>query len=255
MSIINDQMEHLSDHIGTQVTVEYANYGDLRRETGQLREVCPYLNLLVGSSGLPFIGYGSAIRRVYIELSNADFDVIYLNPFIPVDYDIRNDDDAREAITRLAFGDAIADEQKARRLKDKADWDARMAELDNEAVARAPSLMETGAALVKPELADEWRQYAETNSQDGYSGAVVEGTVQALQALADGKTPEEAEKACTAAETGFQFGCMAKGLSRFAPRGDEWRAYWNRKYVSEERAAEADTSGGVANPAILTIGN
>lgn len=247
MNEIAEQMNHLAEFIGREVEIEYVNYGDLRRDTGELREVAPFLNVLVGCQGIPFIGYGSAVRRIALG-----DDLIYFNPHILDDYDIRNDEEARYAIVAASFGVEIADQRRAEKQKADADWKTRMEEADAEARAKGPTLIEGGASLVKPELAEEWREYARKNTDD--SAAVIEGTVQALQALSEGKTPQEAEKTASAAETGFQMGCVAKGLSHFAPRGDEFRAYWNRQYMTEEQAAKADESGGVVNPAVLTIG-
>jgi hypothetical protein len=251
MKHINEQMNRLADFIGKQVEIEYVNYGSLRRDAGELREVLPFSNALVGCQGVPFIGYGSAVRRLALVDSG---EVIYLNPFISSDYDIRNDEEARYQVVAQSFGEEIANKQRDARIKQAAEQEQRFADLDAAAKAKAPELIEDGAALVKPELVDEWRDYAKNNTDDGYSAAVIEGTIGGLRALADGKTPAEAEKACTAAETGFQMGCVAKGLAHFAPRGDEFRAYWNRQYLPEEEAVKADASGGTVNPAILTIG-
>lgn len=249
MVSINEQMTRLSDFLGKQVEIQHVNYGALQHDTGELREVLPFSNALVGGCGIPFVGYRSAIRRISLADSG---EVIYLNPFIESDYDIRNDEAARYKVVSQSFGEEIANQQRDEKAKADRDWE-RVKELDAAAQTKAPELIEVGAALVKAELADEWREYAKNNSQDGYSAAVIEGTIGGLQALADGKTPAEAEKACTAAETGFQMGCVAKWLAHFAPRGDEFRSYWNRKFLPEGAALRADDAGGTVNPAILTI--
>ncbi len=251
MERLNQAMNRLADFIGEQVEIEYVNYGSLRRDTDELREISPFNNVLVGHQGIPFIGYGSAIRRIALVDSG---EVIYLNPFIASDYDIRNDEVERYKVVAESFGEQIANSQRDAKAQADRDQAERFADLDAKARAKAPELIDGGVAFVKPELADEWREYAKNNTDDGYSAAVIEGTVGGLRALADGKTTAEAEKACTAAETGFQMGCVAKGLAHFAPRGDEFRAYWNRKYMTEDQAVKADASGGVVNPAILTIG-
>lgn len=248
-----EQMERLADHIGELVEVEWVFDGALRRDQGELREVAPFLNCLIGCSGIPFIGYGSAIRRIWIATDGED-EVLFFNPAIRADYGLRNDSDARDALVRESFGDFIASSQKAERERAKSEQEQRFAELDQRAKDNAPRLIEAGVALVSAGLVENWREYAETNTQDGCSAAVIEGTVQAMQALADGKTPAEAERAAVAAETGFQMGCVAKGVAHFSPRGEEFRKYWNRQYMSEERAAMVDESGGVVNPAVLTIG-
>jgi predicted RNA-binding Zn-ribbon protein involved in translation (DUF1610 family) len=99
VSEITAQMNRLPDFIGRQVEIEYVSYGTLRCESGELRYVAPFVNIQIGSTLTPFIGYGSAIRRISLGK-----DVIFLNPLIPIDYDIRNDMD-RYALFAAAFGD------------------------------------------------------------------------------------------------------------------------------------------------------
>lgn len=235
MQKIKEQMDNLSKFVGKQVEIEHVCYGNLQRDVGELKEVNPYGNALVGCSGIPFIGYGSAIRRITLIESSK---VIYWNHLINDDYDVRSDEQ-RYPIIAASFGEERANRERDAKVEEDRKWKARVAELDAAAKTKAPELIEAGVALVKPELAEEWREYARNNTNDGYSAAVIEGTVQALAALRDGKTPKESESAAVVAETGFQMGCVAKGVARFAPRGDEFRAYWNRQYMSE-----ADSQGG-----------
>lgn len=245
---IHQQMTRLSDFIGKQVAIDYVNYGVPQHDIGELREVSPFTNVLVGGQGIPFLGYGCAIRHIYLVDPQT---TLYFNPFIPANYDIRNDEDKRYSLVVESFGEAIANQQRDARIQADEAWKKRIAELDAAAKAKAPELIEGGVPFVKPELAEEWREYARKNSEDGYSAAVIEGTIEVLQALNTGKTPAEAEKECKAAETGFQMGCVAKGVAHFAPRGEEFNAYWNRQYLSEEEAIRA--GGKTVNPAIITI--
>jgi hypothetical protein len=250
---MKDQMEKLVAAIGANVDVEYVHYGRLSFYNGKLRGVNPYEFIDVTGVGMPFIGYGCAVRNIVRNRGgDSPSELLFHNPFIPEDYDARNDEDA-DGFKVRSFGEEIAKQHRDRETERDRIWRETKARLDAEAQAAAPDLIEEGAKLVRPEMVDEWRAYAETNTKDGYSAAVIKATVQAMQALADGKTPKEAENSATAAETGFQMGATAKGVSHFSPRGDEFRAYWNRQYVSEERAVEADKTGAVANPAILEV--
>lgn len=249
MKRITEQMDSLSEFVGKQVEIEHVFYGNLQNEVGEMREISPYGNAVVGCSGIPFIGYGSAIRRITLVGASK---IIYWNPFIRADYDVRSDEE-RYPIVAASFGEDHANRERDSKIEEDRKWKARVAELDAAAKTKAPELIEAGAVLVKPELTEEWREYARNNTNDGYSAAVIEGTVGGLKALADGKTVAEAESQCGAAETGFQMGCVAKGLAHFSPRGEEFRAYWNRKYMNEADAAKADASGGTVNPAILSI--
>ena len=135
--------------------------------------------------------------------------------------------------------------------KTNVEWDDWKREQDEQAVLRKDDMIAQGLPHVKPELADEWRAYVTKNSDDGYSGAVVRGSVEGLKVLASGGTPKEAEDtACQYAETGFMMGCAAHALSYFSPRGEEFRLHWNSLYMKPEQVA---ASTGVVNPAILTI--
>lgn len=102
---------------------------------------------------------------------------------------------------------------------------------------------------------DEYKQYVATNSNDGYSKAVVEYGEQWAKLM-----QIEIEKGRSIADiadqtqkplsylgiTGFQYGCVVNTLAHFWKHGEELRKWHNKDYGHEGE--------GVVNPAILTIG-
>ena len=76
--------------------------------------------------------------------------------------------------------------------------------------------------------------------------------------IAAGKTLEEcaedtSREADTDGITGFMYGAAVSTLSQVWIHGEALRRWHNRKYLTEEKAKDADASGGVVNPAIVTI--
>ena len=66
--------------------------------------------------------------------------------------------------------------------------------------------------------------------------------------------PEEAARAFYGdGITGFMAGCVAQWIAHFHPRGEEFRVWWNRRYQLGSEGEAANESGGVLNPALLTL--
>lgn len=239
-------MKGLKAHIGQTVTVQHVWYGILRTETSKLRNVTNFTNIEIEGSGIPFVGNGSAIRIIVGQGG----EILYDNPLIPDDYDRRRPDEIDEMV-RLTFGEEVVQEKIRAREEYERDWQERQARLNKEAQSKSANLIEEGEQLVKPDLKDEWREYAQNNTQDFYSSAVVDVSIKVAKALSEGKSPGEAAKAMYEDDiTGFQAGCVAQSVTHFHPRGEEFRKWWNREHMSEQEAEEAK---GVVNPAILTI--
>ena len=90
----------------------------------------------------------------------------------------------------------------------------------------------TGLTLVKPETAEEWLQFADNNSNDGYSVFVVKATISMMKKFEEGISFEEAEQQVYNEElglSGFMAGATANALSHFAKQGEEYRRYWNKQ--------------------------
>jgi hypothetical protein len=111
--------------------------------------------------------------------------------------------------------------------------------------------MREGLALIKPELADEWKKFVEVNGNDGYSFCVVKATVSMMKKFEEGVPFGEAEDKVYCEElglTGFLAGASANAIAHFAKNGEEYKRYWNKQFGVDD----PDTKGTV-NPAILTI--
>lgn len=242
-----ESFDKLKKNVGRKVKVEYIWYGVPFKKEGILKRVEDYVNIGIEGAGIPFIGYGSAIRKIVDENGN----ILYENPLIPSDYDLRDFEEI-DKVRAECFGKEIAEKFRKERLEIEREWQRRIEELNKEARKNYEKYLKEGLALVKDEKRDEWKDYVEKNTQDFYSAGVVDVSIKIMKALSEGKTPEEAaEKEMEGTGiTGFQAGCVAQTVSYFHPRGEEFREYWNRLFLSEEEAKKVK---GVVNPAILTI--
>lgn len=142
---------------------------------------------------------------------------------------------------------------QAKRFKKEAEQ-RRKEEKNNE---RTLAKQLRGIALeIIPEKIKEYVKYVNKN-KDGYGKAVIdysEAWAKLMQMqIAKGKTiaqcAEETQKPLDFfGITGFQYGCVVKGLAYFWKHGEELRKWHNKEYGVPE------TEKGVVNPAILTIG-
>jgi len=107
---------------------------------------------------------------------------------------------------------------------------------------------------IKKGLKKEWDK-SKARNRDPYGNAVVIVTEKVGEALDKGLSPEKAEKKGIKDSdiTGFQAGCVAQWISRFHPRGEEFRKWWNLRHQIQNEGEEANKSGAVLNPAILNI--
>lgn len=157
----------------------------------------------------------------------------------------------------LANDARIEAENEARRQQADAEYRARENLKRNSAeskLAGAPDI----------ELADEaaWQEFKRINS-DGYGGAVVtyaERWARLMQVeLANGKTLEEMADATSHEAnldgiTGFMYGCAVSTLASCWKHGETLRRWHNLKTQIRDEGEKANESGGVLNPALLTIG-
>ena len=242
--------DKLREHIGEDVSYTGWWYGVKQKETAELREVNDFTNVLIGYSGIPFVGYGAAISAI----KSKDGEVLYLNPNIEYGYDRRTDKDVF-ASKRLIFGDRIVDQEQAEKEKldrewqEKSDIEAQKAKI--EAQKAKYTLMNEGLTLVKPETAEEWLQFVDNNSNDGYSACVVKATISMMKKFEEGVSFEDAEQQVYNEElglTGFMAGATANALSHFAKQGEEYRKHWNKQWGIEDSEEK-----GTVNPAVLNI--
>lgn len=238
--------DKLREHIGENVSYTGWWYGAKQEETAELREVNDFTNVVIGCTGIPFVGYGAAI----CDITSKDGEVLYSNPNIEYGYDRRSDEEIF-ASKRLIFGDKLVDKEKAAKEQSDREWQELKEKSDIEAKKAKYTLMKEGLTLVKPEIAEEWLQFADNNSNDGYSVFVVKAVISMMKKLDDGISFEEAEQQVYCEElglSGFMAGATANALSHFAKQGEEYRKYWNKQYGIEDVEEK-----GTVNPAILTI--
>ncbi len=241
-----EMFDKLREHLGEIVSYTGWWYGVKQEETAELTEVNDFINVVIGCSGIPFVGYGAAIS----EITSKDGEVLYSNSNIEYGYDRRSDEEIF-ASKRLIFGDRLVDEEKAAKEKSDKEWQEFKEQSDIEAKKAKYTLMKEGLTLVKPETVEEWLQFANDNSNDGYSVCVVKAVISMMKKLDAGISFEEAEKQVYWDElglSGFMAGAAANSLSHFAKQGEEYRKHWNKQYGVED-TEEKDT----VNPAILSI--
>ena len=238
--------DKLREHIGEDVSYTGWWYGVKQEETAELRNVTDFINVEIGYSGFPFVGYGAAISSI----TSKDGEVLYSNPNIEYGYDRRAAEDVF-ASKRLIFGDRIVDAEVAEKEKQDREWAEYKEKSDLEAKKMKYTLMREGLTLVKPETAEEWMQFADNNTNDGYSVFVVKAVISMMKKFEEGISFEEAEKQVYNEElglSGFMAGAAANALSHFAKNGDAYRDHWNKQYGVEDAEEK-----GTVNPAILSI--
>lgn len=239
--------ENLKKHIGERISYKAWWYGVEQNETDTLRNVNYFSNIETEHSGIPFIGYGFAISSITLEETGEE---LYSNPYIEYGYDRRSPEDIEDS-KRKFFGDVVVDKQRDRRLKAEEERNKAMERADLAAKKAKYTLMKEGLTLVKPETAEEWLQFADNNSNDGYSVFVVKATILMMKKFEEGISFEEAEQQVYNEElglSGFMAGATANALSHFAKQGEEYRRYWNKQYGIEDSEEK-----GTVNPAVLTI--
>lgn len=238
--------DKLRKHIGEEVSYTGWWYGVKQEETARLKNVTDFINVEIGYSAIPFVGYGAAIS----DITSKDGEVLYSNPFIEPEYDRRKDEDIF-ASKRLIFGDKIVDAEQALKEQQDRAWAEAKEKGDAEAKKMKYTLMREGLTLVKPETAEEWLQFADNNSNDCYSVFVVKATISMMKKMAEGISFEEAEQQVYGDElglSGFMAGATANALSHFAKQGEEYRKYWNKQYGIEDTLEK-----GTVNPAVLSM--
>ena len=238
--------DKLREHIGEIVSYKGWWYGSEQNETAELRSVTDFTNVEIGCYGIPFVGYGSAISSI----TSIDGEVLYSNPNIEYGYDRRASEDVF-ASKRLIFGDRIVDAEIEEKEKQDKEWAEYKEKSDLEAKKMKYTLMREGLTLVKPETVEEWMQFADNNTNDGYSVFVVKAVISMMKKFEEGISFEEAEKQVYNEElglSGYMAGATANALSHFAKNGDAYRIHWNKQYGIEDTEEK-----GVVNPAVLSI--
>ena len=115
---------------------------------------------------------------------------------------------------------------------------------------------------IKPGQEEARAKYVELNSHDPYSAAVIRYEEQWASAMEEqieaGKPVSDAAAATqftadTKGITGFMYGCAVSALSAHWLHGEELRRWHNVKVQIGDEGERANESGGVLNPALMSI--
>jgi hypothetical protein len=164
----------------------------------------------------------------------------------------------------LKYYNAECDRRRQRYIS-SPEYKERQIRAENERRAKAAALRNALAA--SPDIAtitdkDTWDKTVEINA-DGYGKAVVEyaslwarlmeGQINSGSTL-DQCAEEMSHLADTDGITGFMYGCAVSILSRAWKHGEALRRWHNLKTQIGTEGEAANASGGVLNPALLSIG-
>ena len=107
---------------------------------------------------------------------------------------------------------------------------------------------------------DNWEKWV-ANNKDPYGKACVDVAREAMRLLDEREGDIDPHKLICEADdaaksggiTGFMAGCVASMISQCHSRGDEFRRAWNTHNQIGDEGDRANESGGVINPALLTV--
>ena len=110
--------------------------------------------------------------------------------------------------------------------------------------------------LVKEKLQKEWQACWDKNQKDNYSKAAITVCKRVLELVSELDISQpinakdliiQANRELNGEITGAMAGLIANTVSRFSPRGKEFKKSWNCAYGVQEKES------GVVNPAIVTV--
>jgi len=106
---------------------------------------------------------------------------------------------------------------------------------------------------------EKWQKYQDSNTDD-YGEACVKVARRVMEILDEGDAFDPHDIICRADEetgvggiTGFMAGAMASMVSLCHSRGDEFRRKWNLDTQIQTEGEKANESGGVLNPALMSM--
>jgi len=106
----NEVMDRLQTYVGKRVVVTYVHYGMVDVSDGVLKFVNAFVNLQVGSIGIPFVGTAAAIQTIISSRG----ELLYDNPVISDRYLLIQDDHIY-LMKRISFGGRRFPFKKGRR--------------------------------------------------------------------------------------------------------------------------------------------
>lgn len=106
---------------------------------------------------------------------------------------------------------------------------------------------------------EKWESWVKNNN-DSYGKCCVDVSREVMRILDNGKDFDTHKIICEADAnikaggiTGFMAGCVAQMVSKCHNRGEEFRIKWNKDNGISDEGEKANKSGGVINPALLTV--
>lgn len=109
---------------------------------------------------------------------------------------------------------------------------------------------------------EKWDVWVNSNKKEGYGSACVSVAKRVMEILDEEPGEFDCHKIICRADddskageiTGFMAGCVAQMVSQCHSRGEEFRRKWNLDNQLHDEGEKANESGGILNPAILSIG-
>ena len=105
-----------------------------------------------------------------------------------------------------------------------------------------------------------WDEYVVKSQDDAYNKCCIDVARKVMEILDEGKEFKPHDIICkadheigVASITGFMAGCVAQMVSECHERGEEFRKQWNKDNQIKDEGDRANNSGGVINPAVISI--
>ncbi|MDO5569444.1 MAG: hypothetical protein Q4G04_04980 [bacterium] len=238
--------QNLKNNIGGIITCYYYRYGLRQELTGELRSVNYFRDIKISDTIISFVGSISAIHSITLEETG---EVLYLNPFIELEYDKTKPQDVVLARKEI-FDNDVVDKQEARRKKYEESWREFSEALTLQNPKIKEKLIKQGLPLIRPETLEQWIWFVKKHTNDVYSSHILKATISMMQKIEEGVPFKDAEKQVYDEEfilSGFQEERTARALSFFSKQGVEYREHRNKKYGVN------DDAKGTVNSVVLTL--
>ncbi len=166
----------LETKIGSSLLIEYYWHGHKMEKEEKLIDVNRFSHIKIGALRLPFIGSDTIITKISDPNTN---DILYTNSHYPIFE--KNQD--KNKIKALTWGHAEATKQdEENKMADKK-WLNQKHEMNEDIVNKKSAIIEEGLAYINPELKEEWLEWANYNTNEAYSAALVITAIKMMQEL------------------------------------------------------------------------
>ncbi len=211
----------LEKEIGQEVIVEYCWQGRKMVKQEKLTKVSRFTHIELGSLLVPFIGDRAMIARI---TKADDKELLYVNE----NYHLFEQKCDVAKIKALTWGRAEAAKQDEEKKMDHERWLSEKHTLNKEVLDKKSELIEEGLNYVSPELKEDWLEWADLNSNEAYSAALVISTIKMMQELTNGTELKDIAN-------------MQYGLSGYLLEGAVWAvSYFHEKGILLKEYFEQD---------------